>query len=41
MHPLLVLQEAKPEPLPIAETGGVVLAASLLVTVGWLLYLSR
>jgi hypothetical protein len=29
------------EPLPIAETGAVVLLVSLLVTVLWLLYLNR
>jgi len=29
------------EPLPIAETGAVVLVASLLVTVAWLWYLYR
>ena len=29
------------EPFPIAETATVVLVASLLVTVGWLLYLYR
>lgn len=27
--------------LPIAETGAVVLVASLLITVGWLVYLYR
>jgi len=29
------------EPLPIAETGAVVLLVSLLVTALWLLYLNR
>lgn len=29
------------EALPIAETGAVVLVASLLITVGWLAYLYR
>jgi hypothetical protein len=29
------------EPLPIAETGAVVLIVSLLLAVGWVLYLYR
>ena len=33
--------ETAGEVLPIAETGAVVLVASLLVTVGWLAYLYR
>ncbi len=32
---------ASEQSLPIAETGGVVLLLSLLITVGWLLYLYR
>ena len=39
MLPLLPLQNG--EPLPIAETGAVVLLASLALTLLWLLYLGR
>ncbi|ESS11112.1 MAG: hypothetical protein A07HR60_02257 [uncultured archaeon A07HR60] len=35
------LEAVSPEPLPVAETAGVVLILSLAVTVGWLMYLYR
>ena len=37
----LVLQETAEMALPIGTTGTVVLVASLLVTVAWMLYLGR
>ena len=40
MNPI-VLQEAAEQVLPIGATGTVVLVASLLVTIAWLLYLGR
>jgi hypothetical protein len=39
MLPLFALQNG--EPLPIAETGAVVLLAGVAVTLLWLLYLGR
>lgn len=38
---MIPLTAAAGEVLPIAETGAVVLVASLLVTIGWLAYLYR
>jgi hypothetical protein len=40
MKPIL-LQESAEQLLPIGATGTVVLVASILVTVAWLLYLGR
>ena len=37
MHPLV----SESASLPASETGGVVLVVSLLITLGWLLYLYR
>lgn len=33
--------EPQPEPLPIAETAGVVLLISVIITIAWLAYLYR
>jgi hypothetical protein len=38
---MIPLAATSGEPLPIAETGAVVLVVSLLVTLGWLAYLYR
>ncbi len=36
-----VLEAVQPEPLPIAETAGLVLILSIAATAAWLLYLTR